>query len=268
MSRIRVIIMDWAGTAVDYGCFAPVEALAGAFKTSGLSPDIDEIRAPMGLPKREHIEKMLEGERLSEMWLEKRGAPPSARDIGRIYGDFEEALFETLGEYADPLPGVVETVERIRAMGILTGSTTGYTRAMMDIVAPSAREKGYGPDCIVCPEDTMGRGRPYPYMIWRNLERLGAVSIGEALKIGDTASDMEEARNAGCLSVGVIKGSSMLGLSEKELSEKSLSERTLLFDVVRRKYIDAGADYVMESIAYLPELIEEIEDKGKTKAAT
>lgn len=26
MKKIECIIMDWAGTAVDYGCFAPVAA--------------------------------------------------------------------------------------------------------------------------------------------------------------------------------------------------------------------------------------------------
>lgn len=28
MKKIKCVIMDWAGTAVDYGCFAPVAALS------------------------------------------------------------------------------------------------------------------------------------------------------------------------------------------------------------------------------------------------
>ena len=31
MKRIECIIMDWAGTAVDYGCFAPVAAFVESF---------------------------------------------------------------------------------------------------------------------------------------------------------------------------------------------------------------------------------------------
>ena len=31
MKKIECIIMDWAGTAVDYGCFAPVAAFIEAF---------------------------------------------------------------------------------------------------------------------------------------------------------------------------------------------------------------------------------------------
>ena len=32
MKRIECIIMDWAGSAVDYGCFAPVAAFLKAMK--------------------------------------------------------------------------------------------------------------------------------------------------------------------------------------------------------------------------------------------
>lgn len=30
MKKIKCVIMDWAGTAVDYGCFAPVAAFIEA----------------------------------------------------------------------------------------------------------------------------------------------------------------------------------------------------------------------------------------------
>ena len=36
--RIEAVIFDWAGTTVDYGCFAPVEALRQAFREVGIDP--------------------------------------------------------------------------------------------------------------------------------------------------------------------------------------------------------------------------------------
>lgn len=32
MKEIKCVIMDWAGTAVDYGCFAPLKAFLKVFK--------------------------------------------------------------------------------------------------------------------------------------------------------------------------------------------------------------------------------------------
>jgi phosphonoacetaldehyde hydrolase len=263
IKSIQTIIFDWAGTTVDYGSFAPVDAFKAAFSDFGINPTIEETRAPMGLQKRAHIEKMLEGGRLAALWKDIYGRAYTKEDVNGIYDRFEPALFAVLKKYADPIPGVIEAVARIRDMGIFIGSTTGYTQAMMDVVAPLAREKGYAPDCLVCPDETGGIGRPFPYMLWRNLEKLGAVSIGEVVKVGDTEADMQEGRNAGCICVGVLAGSSMLGLSERELAEKSESERNSLFDAAKKEYFNAGADYVIEEISCLPDLVESIVKQAK-----
>ena len=260
MSRISAIIFDWAGTTVDYGCFAPVDAFMSAFADFGIHPTMEETRTPMGLQKRAHIEKMLGNRRLATAWEAQHGRPHTQADVDQIYSRFEPALFAVLTKYADPLPGVLAAVAAVRAMGFKIGSTTGYTQAMMDVVVPLAKEKGYWPDCIVCPDEAGGIGRPYPYMLWRNLEKLGVASIGEVLKIGDTAADMEEGRNAGCLCVGIIKGSSMLGLTEAELAGKGSAEAAALYETAKENYIEAGADYVLEDISALPGLIQSIQE--------
>jgi phosphonoacetaldehyde hydrolase len=255
MSRIKAVVLDWAGTTVDFGSFAPVDAFASAFGAFGVEPTMEETRAPMGLPKRAHIEKMLQGGRLSALWSETRGAPYTQKDVDALYAEFEPALFRVLKRHAEPLPGVSETLREIREMGVAVGSTTGYTRAMMDVVAPHAAREGYAPDLIVCPDDTGGTGRPYPYMLWRNLEELGVLSVSEAVKIGDTAADISEGRNAGCLSVGIIKGSSMLGLDANEYARLDAAEKAARFVETERRYREAGADFVLNDIAELPGLI-------------
>jgi phosphonoacetaldehyde hydrolase len=255
MSKISVVILDWAGTAIDFGSLAPVDAFAAAFEDCGVRPTTEEIREPMGLAKRTHIERMLEGGRLSGLWREKHGRCHTQVDIDRIYARFEPALYGVLEKYAEPLPGVIDTVRKLREMDVAIGSTTGYTRNMMNIVTPLAARAGYAPDALVCPDDIGGVGRPYPYMLWRNLEELGIESIAATLKIGDTAADIQEGKNAGCISVGVIKGSSMLGLSEAEYEALSDADKPSLFDEARRRYTEAGADYVIDDITEATSLI-------------
>ena len=255
--KVSAIILDWAGTTVDYGCFAPVNAFVKAFEVYGITPTMDETRAPMGMEKRAHVAKMLEGERLSAQWVEKHGRAHTKDDIDNIYREFEPVLFKTLHNYTDPIPGVLETVHRLREMGIVIGSTTGYTIEMMDIVEACALEKGYSPDCLICPEN-VGAGRPYPYMIWRNLEKLRIMDIRNVVKVGDTAADMEEGKNAGCICVGILKGSSMVGLSEKEFAETPQIEIDRFFAEATKKYTEAGADYVINEMIALPKLIESI----------
>ncbi|MCL2456714.1 MAG: phosphonoacetaldehyde hydrolase [Defluviitaleaceae bacterium] len=256
--KIKAVILDWAGTTVDYGCFAPVNAFVKAFESYEITPTMDETRAPMGMEKRAHVAKMLEGERLSALWLEKYENAPSGEDIDAIYNKFEPNLFSTLEDYTTPLPGAVEAVKKIREMGIKIGSTTGYTKKMMDIVIPSAKSKGYEPDLVVCPED-VGSGRPNPYMIWHNLQRLGVGDIRTVVKIGDTVADMEEGVNAGCICVGVLKGSSLLGLNEEEINSMEKTKLDALLKKTEAEYFSAGANYVISEISDLPALLKEIE---------
>ena len=129
---------------------------------------------------------------------------------------------------------------------------------------PLAKQNGYAPDYLVCPEDVAGKGRPFPYMVWRNLEALGCSNISEVLKIGDTEADMQEGKSAGCICIGVIAGSSVLGLTEEEFNALDAERKEELFIVARQKYFASGADFVINSITELPKLI--IAIGGQTNA--
>ena len=48
MSRFDAVIFDWAGTTVDYGCFAPVQAFAEVFHGFGMEVTMEETRKRWG----------------------------------------------------------------------------------------------------------------------------------------------------------------------------------------------------------------------------
>src|SRR5699024_8965576 len=165
-----------------------------------------------------------------------------------LYARFEPALLKILNQYSDPKPYVLETVEKLREMGIKIGSTTGYTDLMMEIVAPAAKELGYAPDCWFSPDSTGGMGRPYPYMVFKNMEALKISSTGKVMKVGDTVSDILEGKNAGMFTIGILEGSSVMGLSQEEYEALSETERQEKLSQAEEKYKKAGADAVVRDI--------------------
>ena len=213
MALFDAVIFDWAGTTVDYGCFAPVQAFADAFGEYGIRPTMDEIRGPMGMLKRDHVRTMLEMERISREWERVHGRAFTQEDVEQVYVLSESKILGLVGGFTDVKPYVEETVETLRTHGIRIGSTTGYTDAMMDIVVPAAAKKGYSPDCWFSPDSTGHKGRPFPYMIFRNMEALGLSDVRRVMKVGDTVSDIKEGKNAGVYTVGILEGSSVMGLS-------------------------------------------------------
>lgn len=254
--KTECIIFDWAGTTVDYGCFAPVKAFIEAFKKFGIEPTVDEVRAPMGMLKHNHIETMMKGERISKLWEEVHNRKWTDADVDAVYEESEKGIMEILKNYAEPKPYVIETVAKIREMGIKIGSTTGYTAEMMDIVSPKAEELGYAPDVYFSPSDTENYGRPYPYMVFKNMEHLKVSSVKSVIKVGDTISDIKEGVNAGVTTVGIIEGSSLMALSQEEFNALSSEEQNKLCYEVTKKFKNAGADYVVRDIRGVLDIIE------------
>jgi phosphonoacetaldehyde hydrolase len=258
MRHIQAVIFDWAGTVVDFGCFAPMDALMQSFAQAGVPITAEEAREPMGLLKRDHIQAILRMERVKQAWQGRFGRYPNASDGDRLYEIFEAVLMASLHRFTDPIPGVLDVVDELRGKGLKIGSTTGYTRKMMEVVRQGAKEKGYEPDYVVA-SDEVRRGRPYPDMIFQNLIGLDVHPPKSAVKVGDTVADVKEGKNAGVWSVAVVKGSSELGLTLEEMKRCPEKELEARIQEVRRKFEEAGADYVMESMEELPSVLDILE---------
>lgn len=166
MNRIKGVIFDWAGTTVDFGCTSPVSAFKEAFRRAGIEVTDEEVRAPMGLLKRDHIKTMLAMTRIAQAWQDKYGAAATDADAEKIYADFEPALMAVLDRHCDLIPGILETMEYLRQNEIRVGSTTGFTQEMMAVVTEGARRGGYAPEMVQTADSNNGFGRPWPYMIF------------------------------------------------------------------------------------------------------
>lgn len=253
--RVQGVIMDWAGTTVDYGCMAPVQVFLEIFHSKGIEPTMAEVRAPMGLLKWDHLKAMLEMPRIGRLFEERLGRPYTDSDVDEMHEAFEPKLLGILHRFSEPIGNVVDVVDQLRQEGLKIGATTGYNGTMMKIVAEHAREKGYAPDYWVTPDSVNGKGRPYPYMIYANMIELNMGMPSQIIKVGDTASDMQEARNAGVWAVGVINGSSMLGLTQEETAAMEPAVLRELAEAATQQFVNNGAHYVIDRISDLPDII-------------
>ncbi len=259
MKKIEAVIFDWAGTTVDYGCFAPVQAFIEAFKAHGITPTNEEVREPMGMLKREHVKYMLNMPRINGEWQKINGKNFTEEDVDTVYEKSERAILDAVHKFAQPNPFVLETIGNLRERGIKIGSTTGYTREMMDIVIPNAKENGYSPDFCFTSNDVGGVGRPFPFMIFKNMEALKISSVDAVIKVGDTVADIKEGKNAGVLTVGLIEGSSAMGLSKEEFDTLSNEEKETQRERVINTYKNCGADFIINNMSELLSVIEKIE---------
>lgn len=256
--KVKLVIADLAGTTVDYGSRAPAGAFVELFRRYGVAITQAEARGPMGLQKREHIVALTKISRIAEAWKGTHGGRPDTAKIDELYAEFIPLQVKSLPDYGDVIPGVVETVAKLRARGVKVAATTGYNREMLEVVRRCAAKGGFVPDAAYCAED-VATGRPAPWMIFRCMETLAVYPSERVVNVGDTLPDVESGANAGAWSVGVTRTGNMLGLSLADDAELSDGERRRRLAEADRAMRDSGAHYVVESFAELPACIDDIE---------
>jgi phosphonoacetaldehyde hydrolase len=249
------IIFDWAGTLIDFGCRAPLVAFLEAFEAAGLPISEEVARRPMGTHKRDHAREILAYPEVTERVRTELGREPDEALVTELYDDFTERLHRLLPEYAGPIPGVVETLRWLRSRGIRLGGTTGYTRAMMDVIEPLARAGGIVLDAVIC-ADEVSHARPAPWACFHLAERFGIYPMSRGLKIGDTAADMAEGRNAGMTALGVTATGNEVGLEHAAFAALPAAERVLRLDEAASRLRAGGAHDVVASVADLPAWLE------------
>ena len=105
-------------------------------------------------------------------------------------------------------------------------------------------------------------GRPKPWLSTRVAETLDAFPLWACVKVDDTLPGIAEGTNAGMWTVGVARSGNENGLSEEEdaaLAAKDPDAHRQRLQAARERFVAAGANYVIDSVADLGPVLEDIE---------
>jgi len=255
--KLKAVIFDWAGTTVDFGCFAPTGVFIEVFRQKGIEITNKEARGPMGMHKKDHIRCITQFPRVADEWIKVHGHSCTDNEIEEMFSNFIPLQLSVIEKHSEIIPELPHALKIIRSMNMKIGSTTGYNNEMMKILTSAAAKQGYVPDVVVCATD-VSAGRPAPWMAFRNAEILGIYPMQAFLKIGDTVSDIEEGVNAGMWSVGVIMSSNEMGLTLENIRNMEPVELASRKNQVRNTFLNAGADFAIDSLDEIEELIDKI----------
>jgi phosphonoacetaldehyde hydrolase len=248
--RFDLVILDWAGTTVDFGCHAPVIALREAFARRGVAISDAQARRDMGKPKADHVRALLKDPAIGKAWTEACGRAADDADVQDLMTDLAPLMRDQAARAARLIDGARSAVEALQAQGIKVGSSTGYTREMMAPVLREAAAQGYVPDHVVCSGETPA-GRPTPLMIYKACTELGVWPLSRVAKVDDTEAGVAEGRAAGCFTVGITASGNGVGLSQQALSALPAADRAARIAAAEESLLGAGADVTIETIGQL-----------------
>lgn len=257
---VKAVIFDWAGTMIDFGCMAPVDALLEVFETEGLPITPAEARADMGKAKHDHLRAILENPGVAARWQAAKGMAVSAQDVEALYEKLVPAMARAAAASARLIPGAAQAAADLRALGVKIGSGTGYTRAMMTPILAAAAEQGYAPDVVVCAGETPS-GRPSPLMTWKALVELDAWPASACIKIDDAAVGITEGKLAGCWTIGLSASGNGVGMDLQSFSALSPDERLAKMTAAEAELRAAGADFVIADVSQLMPVVHRIAER-------
>ena len=111
---IRLVVFDWAGTTVDYGCFAPVAPFVLVLRRNGVHVSVEQAREPMGLDKKEHLRLLLALPGAAADFRKAHGRDATEADVDRMFEEMVPLAIESVREHSHVIDGVIEVAAELR----------------------------------------------------------------------------------------------------------------------------------------------------------
>ncbi|MGE8461638.1 MAG: phosphonoacetaldehyde hydrolase [Pseudomonas capeferrum] len=259
-TQLQAAILDWAGTVVDFGSFAPTQIFVEAFAEFDVQVSIEEARGPMGMGKWDHIRTLCNVPDIAERYRKVFGRTPTDDDVTALYNRFMPLQIEKIAVHSALIPGALDTLTGLRQGGLKIGSCSGYPKVVMDKVVALAAQNGYVADHVVATDETPN-GRPWPAQALANVIALGIDDVAACVKVDDTVPGILEGRRAGMWTVALVCSGNALGLTwegYQALSAEALeSERKRIHAL----FASSRPHYLIDIINELPEVIADINQR-------
>ena len=188
---MRLVVFDCDGTIVD-SAMTITSSMASAFSNHGLRPPpSSDLRRTIGLSLPEAVRKLTR--------------ESSEREVESVVASYKEAYraAHTSADNLDPLvPGLHGTLDTLIGEGYQLGIATGKSRNGLERVL---KQHGLGKYFSTLQTADDAPGKPHPAMLIQAMSEIGASPYETAL-IGDTTFDIEMAKEASAMPIGVSWG--------------------------------------------------------------
>lgn len=183
-----LLIFDWDGTLMDSEAHI-VDCLARSLEMVGAEPlPAQELKQVIGLGLHEAMQQLI----------------PGANDelVGQAFDAYREIFFREGDPPSVMFPGAIEVLDALRSGGFLLAVATGKSRRGLDRALDQTGLSEYF-SVTRCASETFSK--PHPLMLEEILVDLDTPA-SRAIMIGDTAFDLEMARNIKMPSIAVSYG--------------------------------------------------------------
>jgi phosphonatase-like hydrolase len=222
---IKVVVFDMAGTTVDEDNVV-YKTVLQAINEQGYDFTLEEVLAEgAGKEKLQAIKSVLALKGIQDNELAQK-----------MFTRFSAALTEAYRTYpVAEQPHATQVFHDLKDRGIAVVLNTGYSRTIAEaLVEKIGWNLGKDIDILVTASD-VPENRPNPDMILYAMKELGITDAKQVVKVGDSAIDIEEGKNAGCgLNIGITTGAQTPLQLQRAHPEFLVNDLTEILPIVDR----------------------------------
>jgi phosphonoacetaldehyde hydrolase len=247
---VRACIFNLSGVLIDRYSYQSFSSLRNTFLTRDIKVSNEMINKYMGLHKKDHIRNILQ-----DYYRNMKLDIPSEDIYTHFYNIF---LFENrrqLVESIDIIPDTKFIMNQLTQLDIDIGITSDYDKMQVNVIKNTFDDRDIPITNIVYPNCYSHRA-PLPYMIYETMKQLSITSIHDIVKVDSTLHGIKEGSNAGCKTIGIARWSPLMGIYNP--SDPLQEEIDTKLMIVREELVNAGADYVIDTLDELPGLLKDI----------
>ena len=261
---IKACIFDLGGTIVDRYSLTPLLSLKKLFQRRNIYLTNDLIFKDMGKDKKDHINLILNNDLILKQWFKNYNEYPSDKDVNLLFDHFNLIQTKYSDEMIDVLPETKSCIGYLDLNYIQTASTTGFNKKNMEIIRGKLERNNIYLDRYISSTCLDKPSRPHPFMIQELMNRMNITDPKSVIKVDDTVVGIHEGMRAKCWTVGVARWSTNMNISSiedayglhiYELQDKLKQSRETLYG--------GGADFVINTLDELPQVIEHINNISK-----
>ena len=194
---IKMVVFDMAGTTVDEDNVV-YKTLQKAINEAGVDVSFEEVLLHgAGKEKEKAIKDIL-------------------LSVGVVNSQVTSNAFEYFLTHLQlayttlaikPQPGANEVFKSLKNKGLFVVLNTGYNlETAQSLIQKLGWQIGKDFDALITASD-VPNNRPMPDMIHLAMKQFGIIDGAEVAKVGDSAIDIEEGKNAGCrITIGITTG--------------------------------------------------------------
>lgn len=186
---IKLAVFDIAGTTLQDNNYVN-DAFVETFNQFDLFPTKDQIDSVMGQSKPVAI----------DITLKKLNSTLSAFELHQIFLNKMLSFYDN-SENVKEIIGATKTFEKLHNKGIKVALDTGFSQDITNLILKHTKWLSNKLIDTVVSSDQVSLGRPFPYMIFKIMEKFSIENVKEIIKVGDTLVDMQEGINAGCSNI-------------------------------------------------------------------